>query len=169
MASTQTTAERRKNLYGALALFVIVAGGLIWLGMPDSAPSAPAAPATEQLPGDWAAEIAADVLTGEVIGVNVYEPTQRVVVSYELISTDTGYASRQVTQMVCDLRGAFAGYMFVADGRLPVVDGFGNESLISGLNVRLEPETVEAINCDNAMLVNLAAIADAYVADRLME
>lgn len=161
------TLTKEETIKGMTFWLIVI--GVIAFMLWFSNNSGPVERGAEQTDTEYVSAVAERWLTGDVLDVRVIDGTERINVTYELISTDAGYAERQVARLVCDLRDGFAGWSIVAAGRLPVVDAFGNESLISGLLIRLEGETVAAINCDNAMLVNLASIADMYSVDRLME
>lgn len=125
-------------------------------------------PALTESPEDVVVGLAEDALSGDVLSVAVHPAVPSVVIEYMLISESAGYATRQMARLVCDLREVFPGYLLLTDGKLPVVDAFGNEDVVSGLGIRLEAATIEAINCENVEMVDLSLIADRYSVDRLM-
>lgn len=130
-------------------------------------------PTSTPEPEDVAREIIDNTVIGEIVTLNVNPMVPAIVTRYEMPQGFSGYNIRvthsEMVSVVCNLRDDFAGYRIIIDAVIDVVDGFGNVSSRSGVTVTFEPDTVDAINCDNVYSVNVPAIADDYFIDRLLQ
>lgn len=162
---------KRTQALGCLTLLIALGAFLIPAMMRDQARrESRSEPASAQEALQFLAE---DAVSGDVVNVIINDIA--VVVDFEMAETLSGYSvggtERQMQRLACALResGDYGGvrYQFVA--KINVVDGFGNEDVANGLAVRLEPETITQMNCDNVDLINLAAIADFYDLHRLLQ
>jgi hypothetical protein len=86
-----------------------------------------------------------------------------LMVQYQMSRGQTiGFAGDEMVDITCALKPEFPArrYNLVALARL--IDAAGNEVIDEGLEVFLEPETVDSINCANAMNVNIEGVADSW-------
>ncbi len=109
--------------------------------------------------------LADGVVIGEI--EEVIENMGALVIRYKMGQDFSGYnvgfAEDEMVHLACVLREAGytdGNYQFHA--LVDLADAFGNISLGDGLVVRLMPEAIAAINCENYAIVNLEAIAQYY-------
>lgn len=120
-------------------------------------------PATEDSAGAiW--RIADGVIIGEI--QEVLSDLGPIVIKYEwarVTGYSVGFAEDEMAHLACELRAAgYTGVNYQFHALAQYNDGFGNLSYGDGLTVRLLPDAIAAMNCDNYAIIDIRAIAQFY-------
>jgi hypothetical protein len=115
-------------------------------------------------------EIKHVLLTRENVRFNINDGGQVITVNYIMGDNFTKDmqvrgAELNMIDIVCKAKSLdfkYNNYTFLMTAEVVLVDSFGNESIADGLTVRLMPEQVSQINCDNRSNIRFSDIADFY-------
>ena len=153
------------NTIGAIFLFAVLV--VIALAVFGSSGDSEATTIDTSTPEGLARALVKDVIgRREILSLNYLasfgaEPGV-VTVRYKILA-DVGVASSEMASIICAIRdGGFPAHRIRLFGAVDGINAFGEESVVNGLVVEIEPDTVSRINCANPFSVNLERIAETY-------
>lgn len=179
--------KRISELQGIPALiFLLVTGTigaipLLWItGTFDTPPALPTVaafptdtpqPTATLSPDDTLYKIVDDAIMFPVLQAETNPIVPSVLIRFEMLDNNLSATLYQLERVFCPVRdsGLFDGYTYLIRARGQFVDQFGNEVDQDGLTVRLQPDVIEQVNCENISSVNWQSIADLYEVHRLID
>jgi hypothetical protein len=153
------------NLIALIVLGVI--GYFIWTNIDIDLSPKPPPDISAMSDVDAARALVDDAIVPDIIFVDVNDIAPAVIVHYDYnaIFGQETYAKSNMGKMLCALRGSgrFDGYVFQFIGKATFVDALGNEFPDDALEVRILPDIIRQVNCENnGAGINWEVVADLY-------